>query len=1425
MGFTYADSMIFNMAINPKGYITGGNSIVNMTSQIARSFSLAQIKQQAFNDTIEKGGKKLNDLKIQQQMASLSMVQYASAATTAGVAAFYFFKKINESVKIASDFQKTLLDINIASGNFSDNFDDRTTHNIVSNIKKVQSGLYGLHDTAKSYFLLSSAGFQGTTRFGKDITQMGVKYAQYYHILSRGKISLEEAANFIPELAAKTGATLQVQLNNGETILERYLDMMGKAEVITKIKMENMRDILDASGASFRNLGVSFGAGLAIVGAQMNAGQSARNAGQSTKSILDKFQADIAILGSHSLLYNPIDKMMTKLETLNKRVLSYGKEITNFYGGEGNFQAIVNGIISGKISAVSEMDKITYAVKNGQLNAKTFNVLHEYYRNLNDLDSDSLFGTKQQKRLLLGLGMLYSENGNMDINKGRDEYLKMITAVKNGTMSVIDIFKELEKRLNKMKAGGTTKDLFNYMMASKFIFSETTSHQAFLNILNSKTMANQDVYLTDKYEGKRIKSLDQLSESEKTKYGKMLADGLIDITKEGIRLYKKGQTIEGADVLSYIEASAKDSAFFAKKTYESNLNLFKNKIETIKKDMETVKLNIGMYFIEPLSKAADVIKGFTSALKFLTNDSENFRALLGSLLSGFTTTAGVMALLLGGKALSFLTKKTTGLFATKSIDNPKYAQYLKAMDTLDKKYKVNRGFNDPNLAYKYMRDKQRISNLYAPTLRIEEINRSYKTMFGPIGLTFKQLNKEIPKSVTGFKKLSMQIGNFGRAIKKSGGLGGIVNRGYSNLLGSPAAMFGTMGAISLLTMGLGMMKKYNTFGLSDILGDEEEGRNNAFMASVYKGDLIKKMKSGGKATWDDLLPMLSNKDDFTKFKNLIDSTRKTGSELGSGTGANNRQANALLQVIVDQAAKHKHYSEGYYNDLYASETTLLLRQMDKFAAMIGNRNILYDKNVKGKDGKMIYGVSDAELLSMMERLNMNKNTINLLKADTSVFRQRASEILSKPEEYSKFIANSNSIDQKLKEMIASQKEPWTYNLYKWFESKGGKYLGAIAAGVGFGTLGLGAIFGAMGLGAVIGGLVALGTLFAAFLSKDNNKVLSALQIGGSILAGLTVGTATMNPILGVATTTAILGSVALDANMKKERELKFKQYLMKLLGYSDDQVLNSKKSVGDLRKELLEKRNIDVDIDSRYIYPVFKQGNQRGNVVFSEGRFIITDNNGKKISEVENMTPDQFQIVKSEYDAGKLKNIPYIIMPDGTARIRKGKDDFRGLYLKNLRYYYPDFKTITKDTNVGADSPETGFIDPYYSPDFSAIDLNTEEMVKQREAMEDLTAQLSKTEDLWYFDLNRGVYDERAYDPRSSSYGKKEEEKPIFNRTEQTSFDNLITELTTNIVDRKAIFELSDDVKKFFKIREVDVGVEKQFGMNYKLDKFQGVAR
>ena len=1436
MSLNYKDMITLSMMLDSRGYVAGGRSIINTTSLMGRSFIYAQTQTDHLTDKMLKSNKVISESEMIQKKATSELVRYASAASAAGVASYFMFNKIKGAVREASTFQKSLLDINVAMGNVGDNFSAQRSNALVKSIKNVQSNIYNLNEAAQAYFIVSSAGLQGTNRMGKDITELGVHYAKLYHTLSRGKVTLEQAANFIPELIAKTGASMEIQFNNGQTQMERYLDMMGKAEVITKIKMENMRDIIDSTGASWRNLGVSFAAGLAMVGTQMTAGQSARTAGQSAKALFNKFQTDIALLGSQEMLNDPTDKLVKDLDKLNRRVLKYQNDIAKAYGGTAQFQAVVNGILTGKLDAKSETNRLIQMHQSGKISAKAFNQMADYFKGLSALDGDSLKGTKQQRRLLLGLSMLYGDGedytNKKNIEKGRETYEKMITEVKAGNMSVNELLKELGTKLEAIEEQGGSQGIYKSMLASKLLFSETTSHTAFLNTLKATAVANQDVYLTDKYTGERIKSLEGLSFRDREKYQKMIAEGLAKETAKGILLYREGQRLKGADALLYTEYATRDSQNLASKTFEANMKLFSNRLKTISADLKTVSTNIGEGFLAPISGATSVIQGFTSSLSILTNNSKGLSSLLGSFAGSIVTVGTVMATVMGVKALSrlgggavnFLGLPTKSgeieLNTAKSNIESKLgdlynkrdsllkksqeadALYLKlseqrnkAMESIVKKHNVNAkdlkkdplGLANDSIA-RYNEDVKRIQNLYDGRLKKlksspktskklqqydkditnlevkrDDLTRRYNTYYAsqsPIMSSFRELNKAIPETTKGFKKLGSKVKNFGVAFKTNGGLGGVFNRGYYNMMGSPAAMMTTMVGIALGTWGLSRMKEHNMFGMQNILGDSKSGRVNYLEGWLNRGKTRSKHLSGERLTWDDLLPMISNKDEFDKWKDKIIGTRNTYTDLISKRG----KRDAGLQVLVNDIVRRGEFTEGEVNTLWTREFTRLLRSLDKFTDS--------GYTLKDKDGKYI--ISDSKLLTQARKAGFNEYTIGLLQGNTSGFRSDLDRLKDvDAEQVEEFNKGYNDIQAELQRLAKMEQDPWGYNLYKWFTSQGDKYLGAIAAGVGFGAIS-GQLFGNAGLGALIAGVGALltnnvTTLFGKNVKPEDKAAAIGSIVSGTSMAGILGGAAVkmgkkffphamMGYLIGDTTTKILLDIYTrsknkIDAtkdlltrsfkNLSMGTERKYDErstaleyvYDNKIVTHPDPRYVSDNFKVHPHYIEAAYGRKFFEEeltpfLQEKDLAANFNTGDDTG-LARMAGRYIfdLANEMYEQVPELERiLNPDLMRDILDKAKSDLLLNIKL----GGVTREEQERIVASGGGIDSE----PHDQQITND-----------FIEQFVTIQRDLTDAQLESV----RATEALTKQLKDTEDVWFFDINQGFYDSKSYKPGDKS--------------------------------------------------------------------------
>ena len=1392
----YRDVMGLSLTMEPRSYISGSKSVISATAGMGKAYLLASMNSNTLTDSLTKSGKAMSASELEAKMNTAALARYAGAAGAAGIASVYLGKKLYGTVQSATQLQKTMLDVNIAMGNFGNNTSVKAINENMTAVKNLQRGIYDLNETAKSYFAISSAGMQGQNKLGKDLTSMGVKYAQFYQILSRGKVSMEEAANFIPELIAKTGADLENQFANGETQMERYMDMMGKAEVLTKIKMENMRDIIDATGASWKNLGVSFSAGLAMVGQQMTAGQSARNAGQSSKSIYDKFVNDIALLGSQKVLYDKSDDMVAKISDLNRQVLKYPEAIAKAYGGTAVFQKLVNDVISGKVSAVSAQKDLEDKRKDGKVTSDAFNTIHKYFSQLSRATDSNLSGTKQQKRLLLGLSYLYGDEkkGVMDpsnIEKGREKYTGMITQVRAGTLSANAMLKELSDKLDVYRKGGTLEDLNKYMMVARMIFPESTSFTAFLNATNATQMTkvNQDVYKTDA-SGRRVR-LGELSKEEKDKVLEGVAKGLMTVNAAGlIKLYSKGQTIfGGANALMYLEEANKDSEKLTARTFEANMKLYNNVILETKANLKSFSTLVGVGFIEPMTTMANAMKNVTGVMNDFARYMPGFASLVGNIGGAGAGVSGIVALAMGGKALSLgsrglgsllgmpgkainqelinskegLLNRKLGLMEKAAVEESKIGDAYTKYNNSAKRYKQQLTINtkkwdkavEAGAISKTQRDayirgykstiKTKTSGLakslgYAPQVlnsyglnptgyisgkygnevsginnRISMLDRSLVTNSGGFMANYKasmdRLNNTITLNNKGQQVLTTKFGKFSKSLWE--GTKGGSRAIYGRTLGSPGAMIGTMIAGGLISWGIQGMIQNNVFGMQDALGSFSDGRQGNIPAFFNNLKNKSKKLTGGVVSWDDSLSAISNKEVYDRIKEDVKSYRTTAGDLLSY-----REWFADLRGMLVPNGQE---IAGPYNELLASDQRAVLMSLIKKDFAPADL---------GKNANDTYKTKNEVLLDSLKLRGLSESSLKILESNPVAMEQLRKDMIdiSSDKRFNEMADIHKSTQEYFDKQIAISKDPWAYNLYKWFETVGSKYLYAIAAGVGFGALGAGALFGKGGLGAVIG---LLGVSVMSILNSrdvDNRtKVIelvgtSIATVAGGIAGGFIGGTAGAQWV-ATATGTGVSGIFNLyNAKVGKE-DAKINSFAKDYIALNKYENLNAtagilgEYSIGAYSQALPELHNgvykIWDEASGKYypVYDVDSEGNEQmllrddinanqarklGRNVFRD--YVLQDGKAYIDADVTTTTTNAFATKMAEISAA-----------------------------------YDEWETPTKSD--GTFSPELNYAATMGDDYRKALEEQTASSDRAAQATIDLTKTLEDTKDVWYFDL------------------------------------------------------------------------------------------
>lgn len=1391
--------MGLSLTMDPRSYISGSKGVISATAGMGKAHLLASMNSNTLTDSLTKTGKAMSDSEFETKINTVALARYAGAAGAAGIASVYLGKKLYGTVQSAAQLQKTMLDVNIAMGNFGNNTSVKAINENMTAVKNLQRGIYDLNETAKSYFAISSAGMQGQNKLGKDLTSMGVKYAQFYQILSRGKVSMEEAANFIPELIAKTGADLENQFANGETQMERYMDMMGKAEVLTKIKMENMRDIIDATGASWRNLGVSFSAGLAMVGQQMTAGQSARNAGQSSKSIYDKFVNDISLLGSQKVLYDKSDDMVAKISDLNRQVLKYPEAIAKAYGGTAVFQKLVNDVISGKVSAVSAQKDLEEKRKDGKVTSDAFNTIHKYFSQLSRATDSNLSGTKQQKRLLLGLSYLYGDEkkGVMDpsnIEKGREKYTGMITQVRAGTLSANAMLKELSDKLDVYRKGGTLEDLNKYMMVARMIFPESTSFTAFLNATNATQMTkvNQDVYKTDA-SGRRVR-LGELSKEEKDKVLEGVAKGLMTVNAAGlIKLYSKGQTIfGGANALMYLEEANKDSEKLTARTFEANMKLYNNVILETKANLKSFSTLVGVGFIEPMTAMANAMKNVTGVMNDLARYMPGFASLVGNIGGAGAGVSGIVALAMGGKALSLgskglgsllgmpgkainqelinskegLLNRKLGLMEKAAVEESKIGDAYTKYNNSAKRYKqqltmntkkwgklvesgkITKGNRDSLVREYKSTIKTETSRLakslgYAPQVlnsyglnptgyisgkygnkvsginsSIRMIDQSLVTNSGGFVANYKasmdRLNNTITLNNKGQQVLTSKFGKFSKSL--GAGIGGYSKGVYGRTLGSPGAMIGTMIAGGLISWGIQGMIQNNVFGMQDALGSFSDGRQGNIPAFFNNMKNKSKKLTGGVVSWDDSLSAISNKEVYDRMNANVKSYRTTAGDLLSY-----REWFADLRGMLVPNGQE---IAGPYNELLASDQRAVLMSLIKKD---------YAPADLGKNADGTYKTKNEVLLDSLKLRGVSESSLKILESNPAAMEQLRKDMvdISSDERFNEMANTHKSTQEYFDKQIAISKDPWMYNLYNWFQEVGGKYLYAIAAGVGFGTLGAGALFGKAG----IGGLSALLAVQVAFtLAKNDSSKKKALALGVSTVAGL-AGTLLGGPWVGLFAANAALSGVnAYQGSLKEKEDAYFK--------FKED------------NKDLLKRKGIDAM--SGMGNSTFFKGSNTGNLVYngSIGEYGVYEHGPDGRRVFKKLNKDVYDITDIVEATQSNKAREYLYADDGSvimSGIRRNDDEFRSRNgelkdAKTAKKIKTDYVKELEKMESSFSGSTVGLEEPSFSAPLKyAASLGDDPRKAMQEqiaasdraaqATIDLTKTLEDTKDVWYFDL------------------------------------------------------------------------------------------
>jgi hypothetical protein len=655
-----SDILSLKMMLQVSDFVRNSNSAAKTIHHLQQSMNTATKEANSLNNSMNPAvvAAYKNQVKtLSTELMQLGVKFGGAAATTA-----IFYTKIKNLTLEAGKFQTALFDINNSLNSFNSTDGKQRIDETTKAIMRQATGLHSLNSAAKAYYTISTAGLTGKNRLGKDITEMGVEYAKLYQVLSRGKLTVEEAASFIPELLAKTGASMELAFNNGSTQMERYIDMIGKAERITKLKMENMREVLDSMGASMRYAGVGFAEALTLASVQMNAGKSARDSGQTVKSMLNKLVSDSAQLTVHSSLYDSTQKEFSKLRGYNRTITQtrgFQPTVTKLFGGQEQFEALSSNLIAGVTSfndIFALMEKNANKLDNSQRGA--FNALVKYFENIDELNDKSLAGTRQQKRLLLGLSMVFGDRGKSftddeNLTKGRDIYQRAIGDISSGNITIFDWYKQIASGLEKYREDGTIESNRKIADIIRMIFPDEIAAGGFLNVMQHRVISiTDDIY--DVFEDGTRKLLRDLSEHERQK---AIDEKRVTSTGQVLR-YRKGESVRGIEAAEYLSFAVKDSGMLAKDSYARSILTLEKSVERLKAQTDTFRVLIGEGLIAPIQSFIHHLGKFVEGFNELLKLSPEARNMAGAMMFGGLGSSAVYTGYTGAKLVGKLNQFT-----------------------------------------------------------------------------------------------------------------------------------------------------------------------------------------------------------------------------------------------------------------------------------------------------------------------------------------------------------------------------------------------------------------------------------------------------------------------------------------------------------------------------------------------------------------------------------------------------------------------------------------------------------------------------------------------------------------------------------------------------------------------------------------------